>query len=84
MLLRSEAISQWFRMFGSCYPGPVETERFREAGLGGTFREEQERGTPLGRIAQPDDIAPVVAFLASDDARWITGQVIIAAGGRRM
>lgn len=65
-------------------PGPVETEGLRASSLNeGTFREEEGKQTPLGRIAQPDDIAPVAAFLASDDARWITGQVIIAAGGRR-
>jgi 3-oxoacyl-[acyl-carrier protein] reductase len=66
-------------------PGMVETEGLRASGLNeGAFREQQERETPLGRIAQPDDIALAAAFLASDDARWITGQVIIAAGGKRM
>ena len=65
-------------------PGAVETEGLRASVFNeGTFREQQSKQTPLGRIAQPDDIAPVAAFLASDDARWITGQVIIAAGGRR-
>lgn len=69
----------------SLSPGMVETEGLRASGLDrGAFREQQERETPLGRIAQPDDIAPAVAFLASDDARWITGQVIVAAGGKRM
>jgi len=66
-------------------PGMVETEGLRASGLHeGAFREQQDRETPLGRIAQPDDIAPVAAFLASDDARWITGEVIVAAGGKRM
>jgi 3-oxoacyl-[acyl-carrier protein] reductase len=37
--------------------------------------------TPLGRLGRPDDIADVVAFLASDEARWITGQVVRAGGG---
>lgn len=37
--------------------------------------------TPLGRLGRPDDIANVVAFLASDEARWITGQVVRAGGG---
>jgi 3-oxoacyl-[acyl-carrier protein] reductase len=36
------------------------------------------------RIGEPDDIALAATFLASDDARWITGQVIVAAGGKRM
>jgi 3-oxoacyl-[acyl-carrier protein] reductase len=39
--------------------------------------------TSLGRVGQPDDIADVVAFLASDAARWVTGQVIAADGGAR-
>jgi 3-oxoacyl-[acyl-carrier protein] reductase len=37
--------------------------------------------TPLGRVGEPDDVAAVVAFLASDDARWLTGQSLRAAGG---
>ena len=66
-------------------PGMVETEGLRASGLHeGAFREQQERETPLRRIGRPDDIAAAVGFLASDDARWITGQVIVAAGGRRM
>jgi 3-oxoacyl-[acyl-carrier protein] reductase len=39
--------------------------------------------TALRRIGVPDDIAKVVAFLASDDAAWITGEVITASGGLR-
>jgi 3-oxoacyl-[acyl-carrier protein] reductase len=66
-------------------PGMVETEGLRKSGLSeGAFREQVEKQTPLGGIARPDDIAPAAVFLASDDARWITGQVIIAAGGQRM
>lgn len=38
----------------------------------------------LGRIGRPDDIAGVVAFLASDDGRWVTGQVIEASGGMHL
>lgn len=66
-------------------PGMVETEGLRAAGIAqSAFRDLQDKETPLGRIAQPEDIALAVNFLASDDARWITGQVIVAAGGRRM
>ena len=69
----------------SLNPGMVETEGLRASGLHeGEFREQQEKTTPLGRIAQPDDIAVAATFLAGDDARWITGQVIVAAGGKRM
>jgi NAD(P)-dependent dehydrogenase (short-subunit alcohol dehydrogenase family) len=38
----------------------------------------------LGRVGQPDDIARVVAFLASDEAGWVTGQQIDASGGQRL
>jgi 3-oxoacyl-[acyl-carrier protein] reductase len=69
----------------SLSPGMVETEGLRAAGLDqGEFREQQNRNTPLGRIAKPDDIALAATFLASDDARWITGQIIVAAGGMRL
>lgn len=69
----------------SLEPGMVETDGLRASGLHeGEFREQQEKTTPLGRIAQPEDIALAATFLASDDARWITGQVIVAAGGKRM
>jgi len=69
----------------SLNPGVVETEGLRASGLyEREFREQQEKTTPLGRIATPEDIALAATFLASDDARWITGQVIVAPGGKRM
>ncbi len=40
--------------------------------------------TPLGRVGTPDEIASVVAFLAGDDAKWATGQIIQAGGGVMM
>jgi 3-oxoacyl-[acyl-carrier protein] reductase len=65
-------------------PGFVVTEGTHAAGIVGS---EMEAGlvaqTPLGRAGQPDDIAGVVAFLASDDARWVTGEEITASGGVR-
>jgi 3-oxoacyl-[acyl-carrier protein] reductase len=45
------------------------------------LRSGIEKATPLGRMAMPDDIADVVAFLASDSARWITGRTLLADGG---
>ena len=62
-------------------PGPVVTE--------GTANFPQEafdamvQRTPLGRVGQPGDIADVVAFLASEESRWITGSLLQAAGGMR-
>ena len=64
-------------------PGGTETEGAHAAGFFAQpeFVQQAIAQTSLGRIGQPDDIAPVVAFLASDDARWITGAVIFATGG---
>ncbi|MBT6178956.1 MAG: SDR family oxidoreductase, partial [Deltaproteobacteria bacterium] len=45
------------------------------------IRKQIESRTPLGRIGEPDDIAGVAGFLASDAARYITGQLIVADGG---
>jgi 3-oxoacyl-[acyl-carrier protein] reductase len=65
-------------------PGMVETEGVHAAGITESdFRKVVESQTPLGRIGQPDDIAPMVAFLASDDARWITGETFYVSGGLR-
>jgi 3-oxoacyl-[acyl-carrier protein] reductase len=68
----------------SVNPGPVVTEGFKSTGLeGGDFEKKMIADTPLGRMGQPDDIAAVVSFLASDDARWVTGSLLQAAGGLR-
>jgi 3-oxoacyl-[acyl-carrier protein] reductase len=65
-------------------PGPVATEGFKSAGVEGSdFEKQMVQSTPLGRVGNPEDIATVVAFLASDDARWVTGSLLQAAGGMR-
>ncbi|NUY80726.1 glucose 1-dehydrogenase [Flavobacterium sp. MAH-1] len=65
-------------------PGMVETEGTHTAGfIGSDFQTQIESTTPLGRIGQPNDIAPVAVFLASDDSGWLTGETIIASGGVR-
>ena len=65
-------------------PGPVATEGFRSAGLEASdFEKQAVQNTPLGRVGAPEDVATVVAFLASDDARWVTGSLLQAAGGLR-
>jgi 3-oxoacyl-[acyl-carrier protein] reductase len=64
-------------------PGMVETEGFHSAGLAESdFRKKVESQTPLGRIAQPEDIARAAVFFASDDAGWVTGQALLVAGGQ--
>jgi 3-oxoacyl-[acyl-carrier protein] reductase len=63
-------------------PGMVETEGVHAAGMAdGDFRRQTEAKTPLGRIGQPDDIAPAAVFFASDDASWISGETLVIAGG---
>jgi 3-oxoacyl-[acyl-carrier protein] reductase len=63
-------------------PGMVETEGLHAAGfVGSDFQKMFESQSPLGRIGQPDDIAPAVVFLASSDARWITGETLVVSGG---
>jgi len=68
----------------SINPGMVETEGVHAAGLAESdFRKQLEAQTPLGRIGQPQDIAPAAVFLASRDAAWITGETLVIAGGLR-
>jgi 3-oxoacyl-[acyl-carrier protein] reductase len=68
----------------SVNPGMVETEGTQSQGITESeFRKQIEAQTPLGRIGRVDDIAPVVTFLASADAKWVTGQVLYVSGGNR-
>ncbi|WOJ90754.1 glucose 1-dehydrogenase [Methylocapsa polymorpha] len=68
----------------SINPGVVETEGTHAAGVVGSDFEKQFIAlTPLGRTGQPDDIAPVAVFLASDEARWVTGDTVVVSGGLR-
>lgn len=68
----------------SINPGMVETEGVRSAGISSSdFRTKTEEQTPLGRIGQPEDIAPAAVFLASDEANWITGETLTISGGFR-
>jgi 3-oxoacyl-[acyl-carrier protein] reductase len=63
-------------------PGLVLTEGTQAAGIAGSdFEKAAIASTPLGRAGQPEDIAPPVAFLASDEARWITGETLFVSGG---
>jgi 3-oxoacyl-[acyl-carrier protein] reductase len=63
-------------------PGLITTEGTRSAGMiDSEFEKASIARTPLGRVGHPDDIAPPVSFLASDDARWITGETIFVSGG---
>lgn len=68
----------------SINPGMVETEGVHAAGfIGSDFEKNAVAQTPLGRIGQPQDIATVATFLASDDSAWLTGELLKAGGGLR-
>jgi 3-oxoacyl-[acyl-carrier protein] reductase len=60
-------------------PGPVQT-----GWISAEMREEADALSPFGRVGQPDDIADIAVFLASEQARWVSGQTIYAGGGKRM
>lgn len=61
--------------------GFVDTDALKIFPSYESMRKEVERRTPFGRIGTPDEIAGVVYFLCTEDARWITGQTIIVDGG---
>jgi 3-oxoacyl-[acyl-carrier protein] reductase len=66
----------------SINPGVIETEGTHAGGyVGGVFEKQLVAMTPLGRTGQPDDIAPVAVFLASDESRWVTGDTLAVSGG---
>jgi DNA-binding transcriptional ArsR family regulator len=63
-------------------PGAVETEGTHSAGIiGSDMQKQMTAQTPLGRLGQPDDVAQVAVFLASDNSRWVTGERITASDG---
>jgi 3-oxoacyl-[acyl-carrier protein] reductase len=65
-------------------PGMVETEGWHAAGIADSdFRKATEAQTPLGRIGQPQDIAPAVVFLVSSESAWTTGEALYISGGLR-
>jgi 2-hydroxycyclohexanecarboxyl-CoA dehydrogenase len=66
-------------------PGPTDTALFAEfAGDDPKLREALTKAIPLRRLAQPSDLAGAVAFLASDEAAYITGQTLSVSGGLSM
>ncbi len=61
---------------------PAITRTDMTAGIPQPHLDHERSLTPLGRLAEPDDIADVVAFLASHDSRWVTGRTLLTDGGR--
>jgi 3-oxoacyl-[acyl-carrier protein] reductase len=65
-------------------PGMVETEGVHAAGIAESdFRKQIEAQTPLGRIGQPQDIAPAAVYFASSESAWVTGETLYISGGQR-
>jgi 3-oxoacyl-[acyl-carrier protein] reductase len=68
----------------SISPGVIETEGARAGGFVGTdFQKAVEAQAPLGRVGQPDDIAPTAVYLASSDSKYMTGETLLVSGGLR-
>ncbi len=69
-------------------PGPTDTALFADykegAGNPEKLEEAFRRSIPLGRIGQPEDLPGAILFFASDDARYVTGQVLSVSGGLTM
>jgi len=69
-------------------PGPTQTALFEDykqgAGNPEKLVEAFTRSIPLGRIGQPDDLPGAILFFASDDAAYVTGQVLSVSGGLTM
>ena len=83
--LAKELGSKMIRV-NSINPGATATEGARAAGVigvGSDFEKQLLAMTPLGRIGQPSDIGRVAVFLASEEASWLTGEIILASGGLR-
>ena len=64
----------------SINPGMVETEGLHSTGIIHAS-ERTAAATPLGRIGQPEDIAPAAVYLASSDSAWVTGETLYISGG---
>jgi 3-oxoacyl-[acyl-carrier protein] reductase len=70
----------------SINPGMIETEGTTSSGIvadESEFRKQTVAQTPLGRIGQPQDIAPAAVYLASSDSAWVTGETLYITGGLR-
>jgi 3-oxoacyl-[acyl-carrier protein] reductase len=76
------AVAEYNIRVNAVAPGLIDTEIIKD--VDPRVRESLVANTPLGRLGQPDDIAEMVLFLLSERSRYMTGQTIVASGGRVM
>lgn len=76
------SLAQWGIRVNAIGPGSIATDMLATVTAGSEGRNRILSRTPLGRVGEPAEIAAVAAFLASDEASYITGQTIYADGGR--
>ena len=65
----------------SVHPGFIETDMLAQGGVVDNYRDKMVRSVPVGRLGQPEDIANMVLYLASDAASYVTGQEFVVDGG---
>jgi 2-hydroxycyclohexanecarboxyl-CoA dehydrogenase len=70
-------------------PGPIETPLLNAAGevlgeIGERLKQGMVNATAMGRSGEPEEVAAAIAFLASDDASYVTGQTLNISGGLSM
>jgi 3-oxoacyl-[acyl-carrier protein] reductase len=75
----AKELGRWRITVNIVSPGPIQTGY-----ITAELEEKLLPSIPLGRLGQPEDVADVIVFLASEQARWITGQVVQVGGGHRM
>ncbi|MGQ0570659.1 MAG: SDR family NAD(P)-dependent oxidoreductase, partial [Armatimonadota bacterium] len=79
-------LARWGITVNCVCPGPSDTPLFRREITEPypKLAESLTRAIPLGRLGTPEDVAPAVTYLASDDARYVTGQTLSISGGLTM
>jgi len=82
--LRNAAVelAPWGITVNGVEPGNILTEGL--AGLGDDYLKAMTRAIPLGKLGDPEDIAHAMAFFASNEAGWITGQTLVVDGGQTL
>ena len=71
---------EWAMLRGECPVGGIKITGY----ITPAAKKKLEKGIPLKRLGKPEDIADAIVFMASDQARWITGQLLYVGGGWRM